>query len=271
MEYSGFICKTCGTQYPPSQTAPAHCPICEDERQYVPIEGQSWTTLAEMQGAYTNRFLELAPSITGIITEPHFAIGQRACLIQTAQGNVLWDCVAYLDEATIAQVKALGGLKAIAISHPHFYTTIVEWSRAFDNAPIYLHRTNQPWVMQPDQAIHFWDGETHEIIPGSTLARCGGHFPGSTILHWSGAAAGQGAIFTGDTIRAVADQQYVSFMYSYPNLIPLNEPAVRHIVEAIQPFAFQQLYDGWQSIPHDAKEAVLRSAERYIEHIRGKA
>ncbi len=295
MEHSGFICKTCGTQYPPSQAgarerptgarvaepgeakrsgpqaAPEHCPICEDERQYVPIDGQHWTTLAEMQGAYTNRFLELAPSITGIITEPHFAIGQRACLIQTELGNILWDCIAHLDEATIAQVKALGGLKAIAISHPHFYTTIVEWSRAFDNAPIYLHRTNQPWVMRPDQAIHFWDGETYEIIPGSTLVRCGGHFPGSTILHWSGAAAGQGAIFTGDSIRAVADQRYVSFMYSYPNLIPLNEPAVRHIVEAIQPFAFQQLYDGWQSIPNDAKAAVLRSAERYITHICSEA
>src|SRR5215469_13169331 len=123
MEYSGFICKTCGTQYPPSQTAPAHCPICEDERQYVPSDGQRWTTLAEMQGAYTNRFLELAPSITGTITEPHFAIGQRACLIQTEQGNILWDCIAYLDEATITQVKARGVLKAIAVSHPHFYTT----------------------------------------------------------------------------------------------------------------------------------------------------
>ena len=271
MEHSGFICKTCGTQYPPSQAAPEHCPICEDERQYVPSDGQRWTTLAEMQGVYTNRFLELAPSITGIITEPHFAIGQRACLIQTEQGNVLWDCIASLDGATVAQVKARGGLKAIAISHPHFYTTMVEWSRAFDNAPIDLHRANQPWVMRPDEAVHFWDSETHEIIPGITLARCGGHFPGSTVLHWSGAAAGQGAIFTGDTIRAVADQRYVSFMYSYPNLIPLDEQAVRHIVEAIQPFAFQQLYDGWQSISQNAKEVVLRSAERYIAHIQGKA
>ena len=38
-----FLCKTCGTQFADSGDAPpAECPICEDERQYVPEEGQRW-------------------------------------------------------------------------------------------------------------------------------------------------------------------------------------------------------------------------------------
>ena len=63
--------------------------------------------------------------------QPAFAIGQRALLLRTAGGNVLWDCIA-LDAATVTLIKGLGGIKAIAISHPHFYTTMVEWARAFD-------------------------------------------------------------------------------------------------------------------------------------------
>ena len=268
MPSTAAICTTCGTQYPLEQVEPAGCPICQDDRQYVRPQGQQWTSLAQMQGKYANRFVPLAPSLTAIETAPAFAIEHRALLLQTEQGNVLWDCLVHLDDATIALVKSLGGLKTIAISHPHFYTTMVEWSQAFD-APIYLHRANQPWVMRPDSAIRFWDGETQEILPGVTMVRCGGHFPGSSALHWSSGPEGQGALFTGDTIRIVSDHRFVSFMYSYPNLIPLDEQAVRHIVTAIEPFAFTRLYDGWDNILGDAKLVVQRSAERYIAHVRG--
>ena len=71
------------------------------------------------------------PGLYSINTEPKFGIGQRAFLIQTTKGNVLWDCVALVDDATIARVKELGGIAEIAVSHPHYYTAMVEWSRAF--------------------------------------------------------------------------------------------------------------------------------------------
>jgi glyoxylase-like metal-dependent hydrolase (beta-lactamase superfamily II) len=158
---------------------------------------------------------------------------------------------------------------AIAISHPHFYSSMVAWSHAFD-APIYLHADNQPWVMRPDAAIRFWDGESRELLPGVTILRCGGHFPGSSVLHWADGAAGKGALFTADTIYVVRDQRYVTFMYSYPNLIPLNAAAVRRILAAVEPYAFDRIYGGWSGsiVAAEAKEAVRRSAERYIEHIR---
>jgi len=145
---------------------------------------------------------------------------------------------------------------------------MVEWSRAFD-APIYLHADNRPWVMRPDDAVEFWEGDARDVLPGLTVVRCGGHFPGSSALHWADGAGGRGALFTGDTLMVVSDRRYVSFMYSYPNLIPLNARAVRRIVAAVEPYAFERLHSSWSGsvVAQDAKAAVHRSAERYIAHI----
>ena len=215
-----------------------------------------------------NVFRDEERGLTGVRTEPEFAIGQRALLIQTEQGNILWDAISYLDETTIDTVRGLGGISAISISHPHFYSSMVEWSRAFD-APIYLHSANRSFVMRPDPTIEFWDGETLALSPAVTLVRCGGHFPGSTVLHWAAGAGGRGVLLTGDTIYVVSDRRYASFMFSYPNLIPLPAAAIRGIVGAVEPLAFDRLYSSWfeRVIRHDAKQAVMRSAERYIHAI----
>ena len=165
---------------------------------------------------------------------------------------------------------AKGGIKAIAISHPHFYATMVDWSRALGGVPIYVHEDNRDYVMRPDPAVQYWTGETREIAPGITLIRTGGHFTGSTVLHWAEGAEGRGVLMTGDSIMVVPDTRWVSFMYSYPNLIPLNARAVERIVKAVKPFAYDRIYSGWwdRVLPEDAKAAVLRSAERYIAAIR---
>jgi len=265
-----YICITCGTQYPASTAAPPHCPICEDDRQYVNQNGQQWTTLAELGRKHTNEFMLIDPGVTAIRTAPDFAIAQQAQLIQTSAGNLLWDCISFLDDATVADVQRRGGIAAIAISHPHFYSSMIEWSRAFD-APIYLHADNRPWVMRPDDAITFWEGDAQELLPSLTLVRCGGHFPGSSALHWADGAGGKGALFPADTINVVADRRYVSFMYSYPNQIPLSASAIRGIVAAVEPYAFDRIYGSWPGsiVAEAAKAAVRRSAERYIAHIEG--
>jgi glyoxylase-like metal-dependent hydrolase (beta-lactamase superfamily II) len=261
-----FICVTCAAQYPESESPPARCRICDDDRQYVRPGGQMWTTPEELRQHHHNEIRAVELNLTGIATVPVFAIGQRPLLIQTANGNVLWDCISLIDAATVTALNALGGVDAIAISHPHFYDSMVDWSAAFDDAPIYLHRDNEPWVMRPDKRIVYWETETYKPLPDVTLIRCGGHFPGSSALHWS---AGKGVLMTGDTIMVVADTRWVTFMYSYPNLIPLNRAAVERIVAAIEPYEFDRLYSGWweKVIPTDAKNAVQRSAERYVRAI----
>ena len=267
---TNYICATCGVQHAESDPAPEHCPICEDERQYIGHKGQRWTTIPELQKEHHNRIEEIAPHLTGIGTVPSFAIGQRALLVRTPNGNVLWDCVSLLDEATAEAIRALGGIAAIAVSHPHTVGSLVEWSHAFDHAPIYWHADNREWVMRPDSAFVFWEGETHSLVDGLTLIRCGGHFPGSDVLHWPQGADGRGALLTGDTMQVAQDRRYVSFMYSYPNMIPLNQRAIERIVAAVEPFEFDCIYGGWWDfhVASDAKSAVKRSAERYLRAIR---
>ncbi|MCB8983374.1 MAG: MBL fold metallo-hydrolase [Ardenticatenaceae bacterium] len=263
-----FICKTCGTQFADAECEPAHCPICEDERQYIGWNGQQWTTLAALQATHQSLIKEEEPNLTGIGSQPGFSIGQRALLVQTPEGNLLWDCISLIDEAAVTAVTNLGGIRGIAISHPHYYSSMVEWSRAFD-APIYLHAADRQWVMRPDPAIEFWEGETKPLWAGLTLIRGGGHFAGGTILHWPAGADGKGVLLTGDILNVVSDRRYVSFMYSYPNLIPLPAREVRRIVAAVEPFAFDRIYGAWwdRVVREGAKTAVARSAERYIRAI----
>jgi hypothetical protein len=268
-----YICVTCGVEHAPGEAAPEGCKICQDERQYVKPGGQKWTTLDELQSGHSNRIELEEPGLVGIGTEPKFAIGQRALLVQAPGGNILWDCISLIDRATVQAVRDLGGIATIAISHPHFYSSMVEWSRAFGDVPIHLHASNREWVMRPDPAIRFWEGETFSLGEGISLVRCGGHFPGSTVLHWAAAADGRGVLLTGDSIYFVPDRRYVSFMYSYPNLIPLAPPAVSHLARSIEPLAFDRMYAGWfgSVVPEDAKSAVQRSATRYIRAIGGTA
>ena len=267
-----YICTACGTQYPPSDAPRAQCPICEEERQYVPPSGQSWTTLDALNAGHMNAFREYEPGIIGIGTQPNFAIGQRALLVQTAHGNVLWDCIANLDAATVTLINCLGGLKTIAISHPHFYTTMLEWSRAFGDVPIHLHSNDAAWIMRRNPAVQLWDGETLQLNPGVTLIRCGGHFPGGTVLHWREGAQGRGVLCSADIATVAADGKFLSFMRSYPNLIPLSAAEVEHIGAALAPFAFDTLYGHYfdRVIAHGAKRALDASVTRYIAAIKGE-
>jgi hypothetical protein len=266
-----FICNTCGTQYAPSEKPPAACPICDDERQYVTPAGQSWTTLPALQARSYNAWRELEPNLLSIVTFPAFGIGQRAQLLRTPHGNILWDCIALVDRATVELINAMGGLTGIAISHPHYYTTMVEWSQAFGDIPVHLHAADRKWIMREDPAIKLWQGETKELLPGVTLINAGGHYPGGTVLHWAAGAGGKGALLSGDIVQVVQDNKSVSFMWSFPNFIPLSGPRVEGVVKAVKPYAFDRVHGAFmdRTIWKDGKAVVERSAERYLKIIRG--
>ncbi len=256
-----WICETCGIQYEESEAPPDGCLICEDDRQYVGWEGQRWTTLEELRAAHRADLREEEPGLLGIGCDPSIAIGQRALLVD----QVLWDCVPLLD-GMAAAVEARGGLEAIAISHPHYYTTLVEWSRALGGVPVYVHADDRQWVTRPDSCVELWEGEELELRPGLTLIRLGGHFAGGQVLHWAAGCDGRGALLSGDIVQVVQDRRWVSFMYSYPNLIPLPAETVRRMVEKLEPYSFERIYGAWwgRVVFEDGKNAVRRSAERYV-------
>ena len=264
------ICTACGTSYPDVPEPPSCCLICEDERQYVPLGAQAWTTPARLASGHVNGWRELEANLFEIHTHPIFAIGQRALLLRTPEGNILWDCIALLDDATAALIHALGGLRAIAISHPHYYTCMPDWARSFD-CPVHLHAADADWVMRPDAMIRHWDGGTLEIAQGVTLLRLGGHFAGGTVLHWAGGANGRGAILSGDILQVAADTRRVSFLWSYPNMMPLAAATVRRIAATLAPWRFDRIYGAFpgRQVTADGAAAVQGSAARYIELLEG--
>ena len=266
-----FICTACGTQYPPGGAAPARCPICEEERQYIPPRGQTWTTQDALARSNFNAFRQHEPGLIGIGTQPQFAIGQRAIIVMTPHGNILWECISMLDAATIALIEGIGGLKAIAISHPHFYTSLVDWSEAFGGIPVHLHAADRSWVMRPSPCIEHWTGDTLELVPGVTLIRGGGHFPGGTMLHWAAGAGGRGALLSSDIATVTTDRKFLTFMRSYPNLIPLSAKQVRAIGASVEPFAFDAIYGHYfdRVIPSGGKAAMRVSVERYVAALEG--
>jgi hypothetical protein len=263
-----WICVTCGVQQPDTAAPPGTCPICADERQYVGWDGQQWTTSSDLRSTHRTVLREEEPLLIGIGLEPSFAIGQRALLVQTDDGNVLWDCVSMIDEVACQQIRNLGGITAICVSHPHFYAANVDIADMFD-ARLLLPRADQMWIQRPSPRIELFE-DACRPVPDITVIRIGGHFDGAAVLHWPGGAGGAGALLTGDTITVVLDRAWVSFMWSYPNHIPLDEQTVADIARRVESLSFQRIYGAWwgRVVTDDGPAAIQRSAARYIQHLR---
>lgn len=264
-----WICATCGVQQADTAEPPAVCAICADERQYVGWGGQQWVTMAELGRDHAVVLRDEEPGLVGVGVEPAFAIGQRALLVRTPGGNVLWDCISLLDDPARERIQDAGGVAAIAMSHPHFYGANVEIADAFD-ARILVPAADRQWIQRPSARIELFD-EIAEPVPGITVVRIGGHFDGAAVLHWPSGSDGRGALLTGDTITVVQDRDWVSFMWSYPNLIPLDEAAVRDIAGKVEPLGFDRVYGGWwgRVVVQDGPAAIRRSADRYIASLHG--
>ena len=264
-----FVCRTCAVEQPDTGEPAAVCAICSDERQYVRPSGQQWTTLEELRLAgHRGAVPEVEPGLYGITIEPTVGIGQRALLVQTPSGNLLWDPNGYLDDQLVATVRELGGVAAVAASHPHMFGVQVEWSHRFGGVPVYVQAADREWIQRDDPVITTWDEKT-EVLPGVMLHRIGGHFPGSAVAHFVG-ADGRGVLLSGDTVACTPDEHWVSFMRSYPNKIPLSAAVAAKVADRVLQLDFDRLYDNFAGqVIGDAAEWVRRSAGRYIAWVRG--
>lgn len=259
-----WVCRTCGVETGRAARPPTRCAICDDERQYVPSTGQAWVALDDLDDGVRRLSVEpVEPGLWGLSVEPEVGIGQRALLVQTAGGNLLWDVPGFISSDAVAQVRELGGIAAIVASHPHMYGVQLEWSAAFDDAPVWVSRADAKWLARRGSSVRAWS-TAFEVLPGVTVSQPGGHFAGSAVAHWSGTADGKGALLTGDTIAPCAAAGWVTFMRSYPNRIPLSAPVVRRIADAVHGYRFDRLYGNFAgTVTQDAAAVVQRSAQRY--------
>ena len=259
-----WVCETCGVQAAPSLVPPAECPICLDERQYVGWSGQRWTTLEEIR---RDREIVIAQEdgVTTMVLRPAFAINQRAFLIPHEGGNIMWECLATVTDEAVARINELGGVTEIAISHPHFYAAMVEWSAALGGVPIHVHARDRAWIQRPSENIRFWDGDALVLAPAIQLIRLGSHFEGSAGLWWADGPHGGGSLFPGDAIQVAMDRRFATFMYSYPNGILLAAAAIAALRARIQSLEFDAVFgfSTGRQIVGDAKARIEVSFERY--------
>jgi hypothetical protein len=266
-----WICSACGVEHPDTENPPALCAICSDERQYVPVTGQDWTTLAELAAEdFEIEHDELEPGLLHRFHRvPRFGIGQHTHLVVTEAGNLIFDPPNHLDEGLAETIESLGGAACIVASHPHMYGSQVSWSHRLGSIPVLVNAADRQWVQREDPVIQEWR-TSEEILPGVTLVEVGGHFPGMTVTHLAAGSAGRGTLLTGDAMMTVADAGWLTFLRSYPNRIPLSAGLVRRLVDRLAPYDFDSLHTlAGGDIPKNAKHAVHRSADRYIAWVSG--
>lgn len=263
-----WICATCGVESDAAPQPPALCGLCEDERQYVPADGQVWTTIAEMASAGQHITThEIEPGLLALRTEPRVGIGQQGMVARTPDGTVLFDPPGYIDDAAVARVRAFGDPIAIAVSHPHMYGVMSLWSEALE-VPVLVPEADEWWPRRRDRIQ--WYEDTKVIAPGLTLHRVGGHFAGSAVLEWTHGAGGYGVLLAGDAIFPNPDHRTVSFLRSYPNRLPLSGAVALRIADAVSELRFDRLYNNFgHVVMRDAKDVVRRSAERHAAWCRG--
>lgn len=264
-----YSCFTCAIEQADAPRPPGHCAICSEERQYVPESGQSWTTREELEArGFRLAVQELEPDLYAVTATPKLGIGQRGLLVRTPGGNLLFDCPGYIDEPGVQRIQELGGIAAIASSHPHLTGSSIQYSHRFGRVPVHVARADEQWIRRPDPVIELWDQEI-ELLPGLRMHQCGGHFAGSSVLHWPAGAGGRGALLTGDTLGVGGDRKSVNAMRSYVNNIPLPATAIERIAGVVLPLEFDRLYSAFGELAGDAHARVEYSLQRYVAWIRG--
>lgn len=293
------ICTACGTQFPTGDDDDddkqriTTCFICDDPRQFTPPSGQSFTTLRRLSSesssptghAVTNEFRPYSQDdrITFIHTVPKVAIGQRCALLRTPAGNILWDCITLLDDDTVQRIRQLGGIRAIVISHPHYYSTHLLWARTFD-CSVYLAREDEQWLAQRDQhrQIFLAPGETELDLriggneSGVKVLKLGGHFAGSLVLLFDGrlliadtlvtTPSGLGSWET-DAAGTVRTEGHLgrprgmnsfTFMWSIPNMIPLPPDELAAMWKVLEKHDFRSTHGAFMGQDIEDKDGIKK-------------
>lgn len=269
-----WICDGCGLEHPGASEPPPK-DGCVLDRGEVGVEERGdlgphgrWVT-HERLAAQPHHLLYRSHGrgVHSLRREPRFAIGHWSFLAQTPRGNLLWDPPAYLDEEIVGLVRALGGVAAVASSHPHVFAAQVSWSHAFDRVPVLVNADDKEWVPRPDPVIEFWRGHARPLLD-IELIQLGGHMRGSSV-----ARTGDGTLLVGDSISGVPTQYpgWVSFTRNYPKLVPHSAAVVRRILDRLDSYDYDRLYTlGGDTIDADAKQIVQRSAESHVRWASGE-
>lgn len=259
-------CAVCGVERD-ADDLPEVCPICADERQYQAADRhQKWVRWEDFSGRL--ELVEREPGLWGIDVVGGVGIGQQAKIVVTEAGTVMVDVPAAITAEAVAAVRALGPMRAIIPTHPHMFGVQSLWSQALDGVDVFVSAADAGWLGHRPELVLEWSG-TIEPVPGIRASQPGGHFPGSSVVHWPG-ADGAGVLLAGDTMLVNPDRETVSFMRSYPNRIPLSGAVAERIAAHVSRYDFDRLYSNFVPfLAGDARQKVNASAARHAAWTRG--
>ena len=266
-----WICDGCGLEHDDSPALPVEGCVFASDEVSVQERGDlgphgSWTTHEELaRQSHTTHHRDHGRGVHSLRREPRLAIGHWSFVVRTPQGNLLWDPPAYIDPVVVGIVEALGGVSAVATSHPHMFAAQVSWSHAFGRVPVLVNANDKEWIARHDPVLEYWTG-TETPLPGITLIEVGGHMKGSSV-----ALTTDGTLLTGDTIAGTLVPDWVSFQRNFPRHVPMSAAVVRRIFSRLDTYSYDRLYTlGGDTIDHDAKQIVHRSADRHIRWVTGE-
>jgi len=257
------LCTACGTQFPEHYKEKL-CAICNEERQYIPSAGQTWTTHDQILTTHTTDIVKLNDHLYEIVITPRFAIGQRAFLVLSESGNILWDCIPLLDQKVIDFINEIGGLQAIAISHPHYYSNMNDWAEQF-KCPIYIHKKDEQYISDKGNRIKLWEEDEMPLWDDIKIINIDGHFAGSSILLHQNMSE-KGTMLCGDTMYLSPNLQHFAIMYSYPNRMPLPVSEIKRIKKRLEVLEFDAVYGfySYQNLTKNVKQILNNSIEKYL-------
>ena len=213
-----YICITCGTQFAETAGAARALPDLRGRAAVRRPRRAALDYAGETAARPPQRDHAGGAGADRIGTEPKFAIGQRALLVRTPRRQrALGLRHAARRRRPRRGPRARAGIGAIAISHPHYYSAMVEWSRAFGARRSTCTTPTASGCMRPDPASLLGGRDTaaRRRADADPLRRPLRRRPGAAL---GGRCRRQGGLLTGDIIQVMQRPQRVSFMYSYPNL-----------------------------------------------------
>lgn len=254
MPHSHHVCTNCGF-WQKRPAPPATCPVCEDPRHPLPPDRYEFLSADEAAVRLTTSWRETAPGVVLFSTAPQVGIGAMGYLLLHPEGNVAFEGTAWYDEAALAEVERLGGVRFLAASHMHVYGALWRLEERF--GPELLFQVQDLRWTKAFRVTWPFD-ERVEPVAGIELLHTGGHTEGHTILHDRRSRA----LHVGDMIKYRLDEaqgriERVACQKAYDMRIPLSHGEMRRYRELLGPLDVATVYTPWEVVPEGGLEAAL--------------
>ena len=263
LQLPAYVCRNCGF-WQRDFSRPTNCPLCKDARHVLPVGGWDFYNLEEASEAFPMHWEELLPGLWRFWNDPVDGIGSHSYLIQNKLGNIIFEGATVYSNEALEKLKALGGVRFAAASHPHTYGALWQLQDHFD-ANIALHVADFSWSTAL-RVTHPFDEEL-ELLPKLRLLPAGVHFAGQAFLH----DEEHGVLFCGDALKFDLDEDNpryavsISSHKSFVRSVPLTPRETASYRQVFRQYTFDKTYSPFEQVHNVGSKQVDQFLARIID------